>query len=66
MMKDLNCDMCGLGLTIITVVDVLVFSVFGINMTIRTKNNSRIFKVAVDFGVYCKYMSRGTKAYQAR
>ena len=51
MMKDLDCDMCGLGLTIITVVDVVVFSVFGINMTIRTKNNSRIFKVAIDLSL---------------
>ena len=45
MMKDLDCDMCVSELKIFNVV---VFLVFGINKTTKTKNNSKIFKVAID------------------
>ena len=45
MMEDLDLDICGLGLTII---DVGLFLVLGINKMARTKKNSRLFKVAID------------------
>ena len=41
MMKNLDLDMCGLGLTIL---DVVVFLVFCMNGMARRKKNSRLFK----------------------
>ena len=48
MMKDLDCDRCGLGLTILAIVGVVGFLVLGINMTTRTKNESMNFKIEID------------------